>query len=264
MHNMILPQSIQTRVDGKAYTCDNIGKSGSSVLCYEDMVLKIEPAQPRFHDDIAMLRWLDGRLPVPKVLEAIQENGTQYLLMSRIQGIMACDPEFTKNPDMLAQMLADALKMLWSVDILDCPKHRRLEDDLLEARERIQSGLIDLEDTEPETFGPGGFESPQALLTWLEENAPELDPVLSHGDLCLPNIFFQNGKLSGFIDLGDCGISDRWRDIALCHRSLKSNVSGRYAACPDPKFDPDVLFDKLGIEPDRHKLRYYMLLDELF
>ena len=29
-------------------------------------------------------------------------------------------------------------------------------------------------------------------------------------------------------------------------------------------FDPELLFKALGIEPDREKLRYYTLLDELF
>lgn len=261
---MELPKELLKWVDGKPYTCDSIGKSGSTVLCYDDMVLKIEPAQARFASDVEMLRWLEGRLPAPKVLDAFQEDGKQYLLMSRIPGKMACDPEYTKDPERLAQMLADALKMLWQVDISHCPKHRRLENDLLEARDRIRLGLVDIEDTEPETFAPGGFENPEALLAWLEDNQPELDPVFSHRDLCLPNVFFEDGKISGFIDLGDCGISDRWRDIALCHRSLKANISGHYATEPNPDFDPDILFEKLGITPDRHKLRYYMLLDELF
>lgn len=259
-----LPAAVRAWVDGKPYTCDSIGRSGSAVLCYEDMVLKIEPKQARFDADIAMLRWLEGRLPVPRVLEALQEGDRQYLLMSRMPGKMACDPEFMKDPDGLVQLLADALQRLWAVDISDCPKERTLEDDLLEARERVEQGLIDMDDVEPETFGPGGFESPEALLAWLEENKPPLEPVLSHGDLCLPNVFLEGGRLSGFIDLGDCGISDRWRDIALCHRSLRHNFCGKYAACPVEDFDPDILFDKLGLAPDREKLRYYVLLDELF
>ena len=47
-----------------------------------------------------------------------------------------------------------------------------------------------------------------------------------HGDFCLPNVFFADGKVSGFIDLGDAGIADRWYDIALGYRSLKHNVDG--------------------------------------
>lgn len=261
---MDLPEKVRELVGDKPYTCDTIGKSGAAVLCYRDAVLKIAPKEENFEKSVEMLRWLQGKLPVPKVLCAMTEGDMQYLLMSRVPGKMSCDREYTQDPDRLAQFLADALNMLWRVDISDCPKVRTLEGDLKEARKRVTAGLIDVDDCEPETFAPGGFESPEDLLQWLEENKPELEPVFSHGDLCLPNIFVEDGHVAGFIDLGDCGVSDQWRDIALCYRSLQHNVSGRYASEPNPNFDPDVLFEKLGIAPNREKLRYYILLDELF
>ena len=261
---MYLPRPILDLVGNAPYTCDDIGKSGSTVLCYGQMVLKIEPKNEKFQQSVEMLRWLEGKLPAPKVLCALTEGDFQYLLMSRVPGKMACDPEYTKDPEHLAELLADALNMLWSVDISGCPFTWTLEQDLAEARKRVQLGLVDTEDVQPDTFGPGGFRDPEALLQWLEENAPPMEPVFSHGDLCLPNVFFQEGKVSGFIDLGDCGISDKWRDIALCWRSLLNNISGVYATDPVPDFDPDILFEKLGMEADREKLRYYILLDELF
>ena len=64
--------------------------------------------------------------------------------------------------------------------------------------------------------------------------------------------------------LGDTGIGDKWRDIALCYRSLKHNFDGSYGGKVYPDFDPDMLFEALEIEPDWEKLRYYILLDELF
>lgn len=260
---MYIPEAIARITRDVPYTCDTVGKSGSAVLCYADMVLKIEPRDEKFAGFVEMLRWLKEKLPVPEVLYAGTEGQLQYLLMSRMPGKMSCDREFTADPDALAAYLAEALKLLWRVDVSDCPKVRSLEDDLAEARRRVEQGLVDIDDCEPETFAPGGFESPEALLTWLEENKPPLEPVLSHGDLCLPNVFIENGTVSGFIDLGDCGISDKWRDIALCHRSLRHNLSGKYAQTPIAA-DPDVLFEKLGIAPNREKLRYYVLLDELF
>lgn len=103
-----------------------------------------------------------------------------------------------------------------------------------------------------------------ALLSWLEANRPEEELVLSHGDFCLPNIFLEKEKLSGFIDLGRMGLADKWQDIALCYRSLKHNFEGYYGGKVYEGFDPDILFEALGIEPDWQKLNYYILLDELF
>lgn len=261
---MYLPERIQALVGDASYTCDSIGKSGAAVLCYPEAVLKIAPYEEKFEKSVEMLRWLQGRLPVPQVLCVMTEGGMQYLLMSRMPGKMSCDREFIRDNDCLAQLLANAIKMLWTVDTTHCPRVRTLEDDLAEARQSVAEGLVDVEDCEPETFAPGGFRDPEELLHWLEENKPELEPVFSHGDLCLPNVFVEDGCISGFIDLGDCGVSDKWRDIALCYRSLHHNVAGRYASEPNPDFDPDILFEKLGITPDREKLRYYILLDELF
>lgn len=261
---MYIPQSIQKIVGDAPYEADSIGMSGSAVLCYENMVLKIEPESEGFAGQLAMLRWLDGKLPVPKVLQAVTEDGKQYLLMSRVPGKMSCSPEYMADPDWFVGQMAEALQMLWQVDISTCPKHRTLQNDLLEAEERVSQGLVQTDLVEPETFGDGGFPNPEALLAWLQENQPESEPVLSHGDFCLPNVFLEQGQVSGFIDLGDCGISDKWRDIALLHRSLRHNFNGRYASIPRPDFDPDLLFEKLGIQPNWEKLRYYQLLDELF
>ena len=80
----------------------------------------------------------------------------------------------------------------------------------------------------------------------------------------MPNIFIQDGKLRSLIDLGRAGIADKYQDIALCYRSLSHNFSGKYAEVSYPDFDAMALFEALGIEPDMKKLKYYILLDELF
>jgi len=259
-----LPETIRAMTDGLPYTVQSIGKSGSTVLCFENMVLKIDQDNEAFRSMLQMMQWLQDKLPVPRILSSICTGGKGYLLMSRVPGKMACDREYMQDPDTLVGLLAEALRMLWRVDVSDCPKVHSLADDLAKARYRVENGLVDVDDVEPETFGEGGFESPAHLLRWLEENRPEEELVLSHGDFCLPNVFFENGCVSGYIDLGDTGISDRWRDVALCYRSLKHNFGGKYSAGIHEDLCPDILFEKLGVKPNREKIRYYILLDELF
>lgn len=99
---------------------------------------------------------------------------------------------------------------------------------------------------------------------WLKKNKPKQELVFSHGDLCLPYIFLKDGRVSSFIDLGDSGIGDKWRDIALCYRSLKHNFDGTYGGRAVEDFNPNWLFEVIGLKPDWEKLRYYILLDELF
>ena len=74
-----------------------------------------------------------------------------------------------------------------------------------------------------------------------------------------------NGNVTGFLDWGNGGIADRWQDIALCVRSIKHNYTeeGLYNENEFIQYKK-LLFDELGIISDEEKIRYYILLDELF
>lgn len=259
-----LPEAIRQRISGKAFQTDGVGMSGAQVMVFDDCVLKIAPYRKKNEETVAVMRWLADRLPVPRVLCYERDAERQYLLMSRVRGKMACDAYYLSRPEELTARLAEAIRMLWSVDVSDCPRLRDPDAELREARFRVENGLVDLNKVEPGTFGEGGFRDPRALLEWLENHRPACEPVLSHGDLCLPNIFIDKGTVSGLIDLGDTGIGDKWRDLALCWRSLRWNAEGVYGGKVYPDIRPDMLFEALGVEPDPEKLRFYLLLDELF
>ena len=262
--NLLLPQLIQDLIKDKPYTVDSTGLSGSQVLLFADSVLKIETADPENRKTTELMDWLHGKLPAPEILAFCSQDGLDYTLMTRIPGKMACDTEYLEQPELLLSLLADTLKQLWALDISACPRKQTPGELLNLARYRVEHDLVDVENTEPDTFGPGGFRDPAELLHWLEDHQPELDPVLVHGDFCLPNLFFDDKKLSGLIDLGHAGVGDRYLDIALCYRSLKHNFDGSYGGKVYPDFDPDRLFAHLGMKPDWDKIRYYLLLDELF
>ncbi len=261
-----LPAGIAAHTGGRPYRENGTGKSGARVLMYEDLVLKIQPSSPRNDREEVMLRWLEGRVPAPRIVCAEDADGLHYCLMTRVPGRMACDIAFLDRPELLIRRLAEALQLLWSVDLAGCPVRRTVDVELAEARQRVAAGVVDVEDAEPGTFGPGGFGDPEALLDWLESNRPdsaEGDVVLSHGDFCLPNILLTENGLGGFIDLGDAGVGSRWRDITLCHRSLRHNTDGTYGIIR-PQVKADALLDCLGLRIDRDELRWYLLLDELF
>ncbi|MBE5940615.1 MAG: aminoglycoside 3'-phosphotransferase [Lachnospiraceae bacterium] len=264
VNQLQVPSKIRAWIDKKSFTVDDIGMSGNEVLIFDDMVLKITDNSAFMADEVQLMRWLEGKIPVPQVLEYEEKNGKCYLLMSRIGGEMSCDDYYLENPNILLKALACGLKMLWEVDVKDCPHVRDLDTVLKEARMQVENNLVDLDNVESDTFGENGFESPKHLLEWLENNRPTFEPVFSHGDYCLPNIFLENGKVKGFIDLGRAGIGDKWNDIALCYRSLKHNFDGSYGGKVYEDFNPDMLFEMLGIEPEWEKINYYLLLDELF
>jgi kanamycin kinase len=84
---------------------------------------------------------------------------------------------------------------------------------------------------------------------------PEEDLVVCHGDACNPNfILDEAGAGLGYVDLGQCGVADRWADLAPALLSLGWNYG--------PGWEPAFLAG-YGIELDQAKLSFYTRLWEV-
>lgn len=254
--NKEFPAIIQEYIKDMVSQKDAIGCSEAQIYCFtnksKELYLKVEKSNPEFEHERRMMKWLKGRLPVPEILATCRENGYDYLLMTKAVGEMACSKGNLNDPEALVKLLAEGIKMLQRVNISDCSFICSLKQKLKIAEERVKNGQVDLDDWEEDNQ----FSSPEELYEYLVSNQPEEEIVFSHGDYCLPNIFFNEGIVSGFIDLGRAGMADKWQDIALCVRSLEHNFqSNKYT---------DLFFQYLGIEPNYEKIKYYILLDELF
>ncbi len=259
-----MPAQVKDSFIGRPYRMDQVGMSGSHVLLFEDRVLKIQPAGEEAANEYLIMKWLEGSSVVPRVLAHAKRDGLSYMMMSRMRGRFSCDEAYLEEPEVLLRILTEGLRMLWSMDVTDCPCDNTLDEKLRRARHNVDAGLVDMDNVDPETFSKEGFRDPDDLWEWLDANRPEEEIVVSHGDYCLPNIFGEDGHFSGFIDLGRMGMADKWQDIALCYRSFRDNCAGVYGKDVYGEVEPSLLFDRLGIEPDWEKIRYYILLDELF
>ena len=272
MTNEILAQNLSTGLSANlsdyTRTKDRIGCSSAGVYRYERngdvLYLKIAEVSDEIRRERDLLVWLKGRAPVPDVVHYGEQDGNAFLLMTKVDGFMTCDcprdaiGEQDKVHEPIGQtvkLLADALLMLQAVDIRDCPFENTLDTKLKAALYNVEHDLVDMDDFEE----GNDFDSPMGLYRWLVENRPPEELCFTHGDFCLPNIFIDGQTVTGFIDIGRSGIADKWQDIALCVRSLRHNLrhteSQKYI---------DLLFAHLGIQPDKAKIHYYIMLDELF
>lgn len=262
---MNIPESIRRMIGEGAYQLDNIGHSGAQVLMFDDMVLKMQPESNMAGNEYYMTAWLQGKLPVPQIIAAEHVDGMRYLLMSRMPGRYLCTDELLDDQPRLAQLCADALRQLWAVDIADCPTRRTLDEKFREIEEGLRGGWITPDQAgDPSIYdvSAGGFASPAELFDWLVAHRPQEELALTHGDLCLPNIFADEHGLTGYIDLGLAGVADRWVDIEKCLWSMWANTTGVFGGKQRP-FERQLLFDALGMAPDEERLRYYSLLSEL-
>ena len=250
-----IPSVIEEKINGKSYQQEDIGRSGSTVLIFDDMVLKIEKTCPAADNEYKILSWLDGKLQAPRVIAFARDGENNYLLMTRLSGVMAC--EMGQDRATVVRGLAKGLLTLWRVDISDCPLLWDVDAKLALAKERMAtlSG-------KPEN---ASFSDYASLYAYLSENRPTEELVFSHGDYCLPNVFLSGKEPCGFLDLGCAGIADKWYDIHMCLWSLWYNFcelggmsAEEFASCRA------LFFEALSLEPNEEKLRYHALLDEFF
>ena len=252
---MCFPKEVEFFIKDMKCVKDNEGKSKANIYKFSDWekvyYLKVEKRNDESIREHEMYHWLKEKVPVPKVVCECFEDGMDYLLLEKVNGIMLDSECYVKNPEQLVRLAAEGLNMLWKIPISKCPFNASIESKLKKVKEKIDNGMKICVDKNIYT---DGFNNEKDVYEYLVSNMPKEDKVLVHGDYCFNNYFAQNNKISGFIDMGRGGIGDRYQDIALCVRELMD-----YEKCYT-----DLLFTYLSIKPNYEKIRYYILLDELF
>ena len=147
-----IPECISNIINGLEWNKDSIGKSNSTVVLFEEMVLKIERVSRSSEHELELLGWLEGKLPVPKIIAAERQNGYSFLLMSKMPGEMVCTGNSLINMAETVKALANGLKMMWQVDIANCPCRNTISEKLIQAKFNIENNLVDTDHFEPETL----------------------------------------------------------------------------------------------------------------
>jgi kanamycin kinase/aminoglycoside 3'-phosphotransferase-2 len=254
------PPSIGKLIAGYGWHRVTIGESSARTYRLQrvglpNLYLKIDRRLPlrALLEEKTVLDWLSGRLPVASVVAFDGDADNDYLLMSEVPGSNAADLAGRMDSAALATLLGSGLRMLHGVVISGCPFDRSLDREIGLARANVELGLVREWDFDELRQGKTAKELLVDLLSLRPDNE---DLVFAHGDYCLPNVMIERGSVSGFVDLSRAGVSDRYRDIALAVRSMKSNLGEGF----DRFF-----FAAYGLaRPDLKKIEYYQLLDEFF
>ena len=260
-----VPPSLRPMLVGASWRAETIGMSGAAVWRVEApgqparyLTHATGPSARVLRDARARLEWLRDRLPVPTVEGWAEDGGGAWLLLSAAPGVMAQDAAQGDIPA-LVRALGEGLRRIHAVPIADCPFDARLGVLLARAARNIAVGLVD----DLDIRAVHGI-APLDLLRRLEATRPSeptADLVFVHGDYCLPNILLTRDgagvpRVSGLLDWGRAGVSDRYQDLAIGVRSLRHNLGPGWES---------LFFEAYGLtDPDPARLAYYEALDELF
>jgi len=212
--------------------------------------------------ELDVLRWLDGKFPVPRVIGYEYYGPGEALLISKISGVPGSDhisaPSATVETIIaFARSAAAALRRLHELPVENCPFDMRLDARFARSRKSIELEL--LSETDSEFAAEHGGMTPWDVYNDLAARRPETeDFVFTHGDPCMPNIMVQDGGIAGFIDMDGAGVADRYVDIAIFFRSFHRNSR-------IPIDLKNIFLDGYGIDSiDPWKMEYYKTLDDLF
>jgi aminoglycoside phosphotransferase len=254
-----LPTPLAQMISGYKWRQNNAGFSPAKVFRLDaenkkSLYLKISPRSLAHSllQEKTKLEWLKNRLPVPEVLMFAEDESADYLLLSAIRGADASDASLKADIPRVIEQLTRGLKTIHSLPIENCPFDESNDYKIPLAGKLVENNLVDEDDFDEIRQGRAAADLFQELIAAKPDDE---DLVFTHGDYCVPNIIFENGRLSGFVDWGNAGVADRFQDIALLTRSVIYNFGKEYEKS---------VYKIYGIEPDLEKIHFYRLLDEFF
>ena len=122
MQDRIFPKEIEAHVQGLSYTTDGLGRSGDTVVLFEDVyVLKISKDIDRLQRERERNDWLLDRLPVPRSVAFCITDDRGYYLRTCVNGTPLSDECYTARPERLTTLLAKAFYLISQVDASECP-----------------------------------------------------------------------------------------------------------------------------------------------
>ena len=214
--------------------------------------LKVKPAgvYPGVLEEAERLRWAAGHLPVPEVVSVGGETDVGWLVTTALPGVHGADPRSLARPSTFVATFAAGLRHFHDEAPVDaCPFDSRLDVAVARAHRRLTSGAgqrkLDFHDEHRHL-------TPDAALDILQsDRPPEEDLVVCHGDYCPPNVLLVENRVTGYLDLGELGVADRWWDLAVATWSLDWNLGPGHQ---------EAFLALYGAPLDPDRLRYYRLL----
>ena len=202
--------------------------------------------------EAAAMRWAGKYLRVPEVLADGSADGFDWLLTGEMRGDSAIKDDWRANPEWLVPIVARGLRAFHeALPVADCPFRFTVRDAVAVAMARVANGRATRDDLHEEHQ----HMTLEEAVARLEATAPtDEDLVVCHGDYCYPNMFIEGAEVTGYLDLGELGVADRWWDVATGMWSTTWNVGPGYE---------ELFAESYGVAIDAAKVAYYRLQYDL-
>jgi len=199
------------------------------------------------------LQWLEHKhITVPKVLNYFKDesSGQVYLLLSVIDGLPAQRVTDLSKQEIL-YLVAKAMQQFHSINFQGSKNLRTLVQDLTHIQAIINLNLIKRSKFQTANNG----KTPEEVYVYLLQVKDKFSKdVIVHGDYCLPNIIITKNSY-GFIDVGDCGPGDPYKDFSAMEVSIARNFGKEWTDVFYKYYDQKICVDS-------QKIKYFQLIDQ--
>jgi streptomycin 3"-kinase len=232
------------------------GESDTSLYRRGDVFAKCCPPEgvQELRDERDRTEWLAGTaIPSATVVDWAESADGACLMTTAVPGVPG-DSLAVEDQARAMAGLGRVVRELHS--LTDCPFERPLASVVALAEDVVRRGAVNPAYLTDEWRKL----APAELLARVVAESPYVEAVqelaVCHGDLCLPNVIFDPSTLevTGLIDLGRLGISDRYIDLAL----MTIQIHDEWSADPAPFLAAYGLPD-----PDQRRLEFHRRLDPL-
>lgn len=218
--------------------------------------VKLRPASDssKLTDEAERTRWARGRLPTPERSYVRRLPGVALLVTKTLEGKPSYKYIDALEPRVIIAGISTAIHTMRQAHTSDFPfapprwateqatranvrqlatsktKHKELHPDFAGRTLPELNNIIDA--------GPGNDEK-----------------VLSHGDLCMPNVLLNDeGGMTGIVDLGGLHVGNAQLDLAIMSWTVQANMGGKWA---------DHLLDLHGVTAGDQGILYNRLAYDL-
>lgn len=235
------------------------GRLNDQIQKYEDEQNKVVylkcgkgAAAASLESEVQTLSWFKNKnVNVPKVLFSAKNNNTFFLLISEVEGKPAHKATSYLSKGEVLKIVAEALFTLHHLNIKRAENLNTLDKDLREISGYVAKGCISRDNFMANNQG----QTPEEVLKILYDQKNSHDNnVLTHGDYCLPNVMISE-KSFGFIDLGKCGLGDKYKDFSAMEVSIRRNFGSEWIGKFYKYYDEDLIVNQ-------EKIRYYQMIDQ--
>lgn len=122
-------------------------------------------------EERARLQWLDGRLPVPRVLSYDDRDAAEWLLLEPVPGLELANLKHTESPGRIVRLLAAALRLIHAMPTDRCPFGEAAPGAVLTHGDPCLPNFLYIDDElsgvlDVGAFGLGDVRSDLAIAVW--------------------------------------------------------------------------------------------------